>query len=62
MSVRWWACVHVHLGLEKSNPSTLPAHLNVLGQAFQGVNIQAFLARLQAGDNFLGFDAAGSDS
>ena len=36
-------------------------HLDVLSEAFKGVNIKAFLAGLQAGDNLLGFNASWSD-
>lgn len=45
---------------------TLPArfpitHLNVLSEAFKGVNIKALFAGLQTGDNFLAFNTAWTD-
>lgn len=36
-------------------------YLYVLGQTFQGVNIEALFAGLQAGDDLLGLDAAWAD-
>lgn len=36
-------------------------YLYVLGQTFQGVNIKALFAGLQAGDDLLGLDAAWAD-
>lgn len=37
------------------------AHLDALVQTLQGVDVQAFLAGLQTGDDFLALDGARSD-
>ena len=36
-------------------------HLDVLAQAFQGVDVQSLLAGLQTGDDLLGLDASRPD-
>lgn len=55
-------CLKVQMNPEQGlTVSIFPTHLDILSEAFKGVNIQAFFAGLQTGDNFLGFNAAWSD-
>lgn len=61
MSYSQCPCVHFKDWEPIPIPFPPSTHLNVLSEAFKGVNIQAFFAGLQTGDNFLGFNAAGSD-
>lgn len=54
-------CSWLLLRRNKLNVSIFSTHLYVLSEAFKGVNIKAFFASLQTGDNLLGFDATRSD-
>lgn len=60
-SVKMQSAVTVEKGGNMLHVSIFSTHLYVLSEAFKGVNIKAFFASLQTGDNLLGFDAARSD-
>lgn len=52
----------IESGSTGNTGAIISTHLNVLSEAFEGVNVEALFAGLQAGDNLLGFNPARSDS